>query len=143
MTPFPILSREHCLSWITQLPRHRRVGVDEHHPQRHPGARRHLLVSPRDRDSCRCLFGPSPTISQARNTDCQRRPYPDMPSAHLQVSLRRRGRSPLPGPFRRPPIPTPLSLTESPRSPSRDLLDIIASPRHCLLAGDIKGHPRN
>ena len=42
--------------WITQLPRHRRVSVDEHHPQRHPGARRHLLVSLHDRDSCKSLY---------------------------------------------------------------------------------------
>ena len=42
-----------------------------------------------------------------------------------------------------PPLPTPPSLTESPRSPSRDLLNGTASPCHRLLAGDIKGHPRN
>ena len=73
--------------------------------------------SPRDRDSCRCLFGPSPTISRARKTDCQQRPYPDKPLAHLRVSLCRRGRTPLPGLCRRPPIPMPQSLTESPCSP--------------------------
>ena len=39
--------------------------------------------------------------------------------------------------------PSLQNLRESPRGPSRDLLNGTASQRHRLLAGDIKGHPRN
>ena len=39
--------------------------------------------------------------------------------------------------------PSLQNLRESPRGPSRDFLDGTASPRHRLLARDIKGHPRN
>lgn len=43
-TPFPILHRECCLSWITQLPLHCRVSIYDHNLQHHPRASCYLLA---------------------------------------------------------------------------------------------------
>ena len=43
-TSFPILHRECCLSWITQLPLHCRVSIYDHNPQHHPRASCYLLA---------------------------------------------------------------------------------------------------